>query len=301
MDNENKRFKQINRVATPIKVSENNSINNTNVNLPNNDNNNKNNKKRKVKKSRKKLKIKATTIYQSVIGLMFISIIVLAINLIEPDKILKRHTLKYNDIKTTEPANIYPFSEKSIGASEYLTEATNIYINEFFDLSLISNNSNNLDLIVNGKKIASVDKVLTKVGFVDDLIIIGVENNSIRTTRLFVIDASGQIVTEFYQLGGVDGLTLISGNDTITYNNLTAVLKGTSVFDDKVYFSNNLGNNVSTTICSDEELFANSVSLNVPVNAYYTLEYIGAHRFKELAPIYQEKLTQYRENNHLCN
>ena len=40
MDNENKRFKQINRVATPIKVSENNSINNTNVNLPNNDNNN---------------------------------------------------------------------------------------------------------------------------------------------------------------------------------------------------------------------------------------------------------------------
>lgn len=287
MDNENKRFKQINRIATPIQVTKENNV----IEEPVKTQEEKEIKPIKAKKHEKK-QISKIQIVEALIGLFVIGIIVSASYLLILTK-NKSNTLKYNDAKTSQVGDGRSFFFGSETLSESLYLAENIdYAIENFTIKQIGNT-----LYVNNIAIATKENFSSTVGLIDDLMLITGSDSSTRTTTLYVISSTGEKVLEMYNIGDISGMVL-KDDASVFYGSESVTLSASNVINDQIILNNNTSNRV--TICDEEELFKNSIENSRPVNINYAFLYEGNHSFK-LEATNIESLEEYKKNNNYCN
>lgn len=294
MNNEEKRFKQINRIAKPIQVNPNdNNVNNQQPinNIPP--------KETKKKKKKKITKANILTMIIILLGILIVGALIFLVIIIKPEN--KNTSLKYNDATTptTTKVNDNTFiNYTQLVEGEKIDFASSYNVNNF-NLSLNSSGSS-LEILVNSKKITSANYLVSKVGFVDDLIMFTVGNNDTRTTTFYVVDSLGNIIYDIYNYSEIDGMVLID-NNAVNYNPTSVILSMSRVNNNLIYNSNSLGNNHSANICDEDSLFKNSIETQKPIRINYSLEYLGNHRFSNPSIIYEEYLNDYKSNNNLCN
>lgn len=291
MNNEDKRFKQINRIATPIQVNKNENSNAEQPSIPP--------KQTSKKQTRKKLsKETILTIIIVFLSILCLGAFIFLIIIFIPSS--KQTSLKYND--ATKPTT--SLEEPYYISSESLSEIEKIDIDDSYTLNnfifTLKRNTTSLDILVNDKFITSANYLISNVGFVDDLVMFTTKNTDSRTTTFYIVDQSGNIVYEIYNYDDIDGMVL---NDTnaVNYNSTVIVLSMARVNNNLIYNSNKLGNNTSADICNEDSLFQNSIETKKAVKINYSLEYLGNHKFSNPFIIYEESLSDYKANNNLCN
>lgn len=291
MNNEDKRFKQINRIATPIQVNTNENLSPEQPSIPP--------KQTPPKKNRKK--ISKETILTMIIVFLSISCLgalIFLIIIFIPSS--KQTSLKYNDATkpTTSLEEPYYISNELLSEIEKI-DTDGSYILNNFNFTL-KRNVTSLDILVNDKFITAANYLINKVGFVDDLVMFTTGNTDTRTTTFYIVDTYGNVVYDIYNYADIDGMVL---NDTnaINYNPTSIVLSMSRVNNSLIYNSNNLGNNTSANICNEDSLFQNSIETKKAVKINYSLEYLGNHKFSNPFIIYEESLSDYKANNNLCN
>lgn len=282
-----KQPKQINRIATPIKLDENgNAIENLDE------------KKKNIKKKKKD----STNVTFIIVVLLIILAIICAIlfYLIIPLVNQESNTFHYND-STTEftTSTFYNISDTYINDLGYVNTEGTYNINEDFIISLVNSNGG-FNILVNDSYVATADYLLSKVGFVDDLIIIITQDSNARTTRLIAITKDGEEVYELYNISDVQGLVLNSDNSSIIFNSASIVINTTRVLSSSLILDETFGSVSGINICSEEELSNNSLSGNSVALANYSIEYLGNHEFSKPKSIYNITIDDYINTNNLC-
>lgn len=288
MNNEDKRFKQINRIAKPIQVEDSNQ-NKLEPPIPP--------KQKPPKKTPKKINIE--TIFKGIIGLLSLACtaaLVFLIFISVEDKTTSN--LKYNDAKTTEKREEYFINASNLSEGEYYDTPGTFNLNNF--IFTLTSNGTSLSINVNGKTITTASRLGTKVGFVDDLVMFTTQNIESRTTTLFIVDASGTLVKSIYNYDDIDGMVLTNSN-AVNFDTKSIILSFSRVSDSMIYNSNTIGNNLASNICDEDDLFKNSIETQKPAKLNYYLEYLGNHNFSEPTIIYEESIDEYKSNNNLCH
>ncbi|MCX4248998.1 MAG: hypothetical protein OSJ65_04480 [Bacilli bacterium] len=288
MNNENKRFKQINRIATPIQVSKESQT----LNEPIKEIEKKESETIKGKKQTKKLEkkqISKVQIIETLIGLFIIGIIISSAFLLISIK-NKSNNLKYNDATTIKvgSAGIFSFGSETLNDSLYLNENENYQV-EDFTLKKVDNT-----LYINNIAVATKEKFSSSVGFVDDILLFTGSDNELRTTVFFAFSSKGEKILEIYDIGDVNGMFL-NDEEPAIYNSSEVVLLTSNVLKDQLFVNNN-----PITICDEEKLFENSIETSRLVNVNYALVYEGKHKFK-LEKTNELTLKEYIKNNNYCN
>lgn len=123
-----------------------------------------------------------------------------------------------------------------------------------------------------------------------------VSNDESRTTSFYIVDTSGNVISNIYNYKDIDGMVLLDSN-AVNYNTSSVILSLSRVNNNLIYNETNTPANV----CNEENLFANSIETKKPVKINYSLEYLGNHKFTEPFIIYEESLDDYKINNNICN
>lgn len=296
MNNEEKRFKQINRIAKPIQVTNNENNNQPSMppkqpDIPP--------KKEPPKKNIKKLSRETIfIIIIALLGILIVGALIFLIILSTPE--IKPNSLKYNDATTTTTNK----KEEYFISYEMLSEVAKINTAGSHNLRnfnfTLSNNGTLLNISINGKFITSANYLINKIGFVDDLVMFTTQNNDVRSTTFYVVDTKGNIILNIHNYEDIDGMVL-TDNDAVNYDPTSIILSFTRVNNNLIYNSNTIGNNTSANICSEDDLFANSIETEKSVKINYTLEYLGNHTFSKPSIIYEESLEDYKTSNNLCH
>lgn len=293
MNNDEKRFKQINRIAKPIQVNPNgDNVNNQQPvnNIP---------PKQLPKKNKKKVS-KETIFIIIIIILSILCLLAFIYLMIISTSKNPQSFLKYKDATTsTTKAN-----EKHFINYELLSESDKIDYESTFNINnfnfTLNASGSTLNINVNGKKITSANYLVNKVGFVDDLVMFSTGSNTTRTTTFYVVDTSGNIIYDIYNYSDIDGIVLTDSN-AVNYNPSSIVLSMSRVSNNLIYNGNKIGSNNYANICDEDSLFQNSIEIGKPVRINYSLEYLGDHKFSSPLIIYEESFSDYKANNNLCN
>ena len=283
MNNEDKRFKQINRIATPIKIDEQgNKIEETKEVV------------QVAKESaRNKKEINPNLVFKILIVILLIGIIFSFLYLLKLDN--NNSNLKYNDITTTKAIEeLSGFSGLNLSESEYLANGKEYKVGNLFTISI-----NNSNILINGKSVVTGENVLSNIGLVDDLILFTTENGNIRSKTLYAFDKDGKKYLELYHIE--NGMVISSEKDSIKYSPTGVIIKASNVINDNIYLDNNINQKNPISICNDELLLNYSVLPNTNVISYYTFDYLEDHKFSEINSYYNVTLNDYRLNNNYCN
>lgn len=287
MNNEDKRFKQINRIATPIRVDENGQrIEEPKVDQPVENT-------VKIKKTEvKKKKLKKETILEALIIVVVIGIILSSAYLLIPNTSTKSN-LKYNDISTTK---------KDDTLEEYFFESINLnerlYLEEGFDYQVgpFTLKTLNSSVFVNNTIVGTHSKVSSNVALIDDLLLFVASSDEERSTVLYAIDTSGNKVLEMYHVGDINGMVI----ESVVFNRISIVIVAKNVIGDSIIPNNTINNMNPVSICSEDKLFENSIEINKPVIVHYSYTYKGKHEFSEGLNIYEVSLDKYKKDNNYC-
>lgn len=301
MNNEDKRFKQINRIATPISVDtvKTDTTNNSEKTIeqakiveeaipP---------KKEVIKVKKERKKIKKETVVKSLIVIFTIGIILSSAYLLIPAS-RENKTIKYNDFtSTTTEIRLENDFFESINLSDttYLSENIDYNVDEF-NIKIV-----NKAMIINNKEIIKKDYFYSNVSRIDDLLIFSGKDENSRTTELLAIDKSGEIVLNYYHVGDINGMVIADEANSIVYNSAAITLITKNVLNDTIVPNNQINKSNQVSICNEDELFRNSIETNLPVVVYYLLSYKGNHEFNDLEIIYQESLDEYKQKHNYCN
>lgn len=293
MNNENKPIKQINRIAKPIQLDSNGEKvqddNKTAVSIAS-EASIINTPKPQTKRKLPSTESKFITI---IIMLMAANLIALLCLLFI--KTPNKENPKYNDITTTTQNINYRFNKVTI--ADAIISTPGVYQVNNFNI-ITSLNVEMLDIIINNKHITNSNYLINEVATVDDLLVITTKNNIERTTNLYAVDTSGTIV---YHLFNIDdyGL-LLEDNNAVNYNIEFINIYTTRVNGNKIYYSNQIGNNSSANICDEDDMFKKSITTDKPVIAHYQLKYIGDHQFTLSKPYHEVSLEEYKKLSNIC-
>lgn len=288
MNNNDIPPKQINRIATPIKVDELG---------------NKIEEQKKVVLEKKELPKKNDSKVTFIIVIILIILAIISAILfyfIIPYLEKNKNNYKFNDVTTKEAiGTTYNFFDINISETNYISALGDYIINEDFTITL-TYSPYNTEILINGKTVANAKYLLSKIGFVDDLILIMTQNEADRTTKLYAVDKDGNIVYELYDIEGIDGLVLSKDNSSVTYSSATAVVRTSRVKENIIYIDSSYGSDVAIDICNTDQLDNNSISLTSTAISNYSVEYLGNHKFGKPKKIYSMSIEEYIKENNLC-
>lgn len=301
MNNEDKRFKQINRIATPIKVEPNSQVQ---QNVTNENRTNEQVKqsvsaippKKEVKKvPKQRKKIEKETLIKTLIVIFVIGIIASSIYLIIPSSI-KLKKITYNDVTTTTTNFVYDKYFESVKLSD------NTFLDEEIDYKIGDFNirKSNNRILINNKEIAKKEFLYSTFGTIDDLLIFTAKGVSSRTTELYAVDKLGNIVLDMYHIGDINGFVIADEDESVVINSSSITIVSKNVINDKIIPNNTIGDANATSICDEDALFAASIEVNKPVIVYYSLNYKGNHEFDSVQSIYEESMSVYKTKNGYC-
>lgn len=290
MDNEFNKPKQINRVATPIKVdSQGNRIEPVVV-------------KTVVKEEKKEVEHDSTTAVFVVVLLIILACLVAFIFLYIVPRYLdaKSKEYYYNDATTTTSVFVDNMIEQYTLSNEtYISTDASFNVGNKILLGIKNNGVNN-DILVNNKVVASADYLLPRVAIVDDLLIFVIQNKELRTTKLLIADNEGKIVYELYNIKNNDGMVLMPDASSIIFNNVSVVVIASRVNGNNLILDNTYGVKNGINICSSEALLKHKVGDNFAAIATYSFEYLGDKKFSDPVIIHSTNINEYINSNNIC-
>ncbi|MCH5166636.1 MAG: hypothetical protein J1F35_01965 [Erysipelotrichales bacterium] len=287
MNNEDKRFKTINRVATPIQLDKDgNEIKEQMVAITP-----ENVTTKKVKKQKKEVDI--NLVLKVLIVLLVIGNLSCLVYLFVPNAGSSK--IKYNDVPADVSDDAFSiFTSKTVEKNDHLTDGKEYKINDRFKIKII-----NREVLVNGKKITDADKVSSEIGLIDDLIMFTTENNNIRSKALYAVDEKG---TKYLDIHNIEnGKVIMNDAKSLDYQITNVIIKTSNVLNDAIYLGESLDSLNPISICDNIALSTHSTGLNTSVITYYRLDYLEDHKFSELVPTYEVTLGEYRSINNYCN
>lgn len=299
--NEDKRFKQINRIATPIKVNDANTTNNSNnqstLDAQIKDSISAIPPKKEVKKIQKKRKkVNKERVLQTLIIIFVIGIIASSIYLLIPETI-SQSKIKYNDISTTTTIpNLSGDYFENIKLNESLFIDNDInYKAGNFTIRKVNNN-----IYINDKEITKKEYFYSSVGLIDDLIIFTAKDKNNRTTEMYIVDSLGNTLLNMYHIGDINGMVISDEDASVIYNSEAITIVSKNVIGDKLIPNNNINSSNPVSICNEDDLFASSIETSKPVIVHYSLSYKGNHEFNALENIYEKSLEEYKNEFNYC-
>lgn len=290
MNNEFNRPKQINRVATPIKVdSQGNRIEPDIV-------------KTVEKKEIKEIKEHdSTTAVFVVVLLIILACLVAFIFLYIVPKYLeaKSKEYHYNDATTTTSVFVNNILEQYTLSNDIYISNDSVFNVGDYKISL-KNNGETRDILINDKAVVSADYLLPKVAIVDNLLIFVVQNKEIRTTKLLIVDSDANIVYELYNIKNNDGMVLMPDSSSIIFNSVSIVVIASRVNGNNLILDNTYGVKSGINICSSDALISHNIGDNFATIATYSFEYLGNKTFSDPTIIHSTNINEYIESNGIC-
>lgn len=278
MNNEDKRFKQINRIAAPIQVNPNANPNTLIQQTIDNS------KKTVVVKHKEKKEVNYNLLLLIISIVFFLVDGGLLVYLIIP----ANSNLHYNDVSNNNTLE-QTFTDIYLSDEKYLEKGITYRVNEDFSLK-----QDNNTLLVNDIKTVASDFVLSNVALIDDLILVVTQNTELRSKSLYIFDKEGKLIKEYYDFG--DNFTISDEDDAIVITPTDIIIKTTNVNLDRFYTGNKKGNLESISVCD--------ASLNDPnrsVWSNYSLTYKSNHEFNEVKETPMMSIDEYRKINNYCN
>lgn len=279
---------KINRIATPIKID---SVGNPIVNRE---------KKEMVIVKKEKKTSSITTVLVVILLLILAFIAFLLFYIIIPEYLEERERSYEVNPTTTMPntKGNYPITSGLISENSLINIAGDYIINEEFKISLV-NTSTGISVIVNGVFIDSTSYISNRFALLDDLIMINLIGNNNRTSKLYAVDLKGNIVYTLYNLTE-DGM-LLNGDADIKYNTASFIVSSSRVSGNNIILNNKFGNLNGLNICNYELLGEHNINESFSAISYYSLEYLGNHKFSKPTLISSISLGEYRSTSNLCN
>ena len=252
---------QINRVATPIQVSNTNNtgvsqekVNNTLNAIPP-----KKERPKQVKTKKVDTHDPTNALFVTILLIIFACLVAFLGLYIVPKYLDNRsRDYTYNDgeeITTTQVVN-NQINTLKLSDNKYINVDSTFNVKEMFVLGLVGNGTN-FDLYVNNKKISSCDYMLSTVGVVDDVLIIAIKNNAIRTTKLYAITKDGEIILDIYAL---DSGMVLNDDDFVVFNSISLVLLASRVVDNNLITENTFGLSTGLNLCSEELMSGKNIT-----------------------------------------
>ena len=211
---------------------------------------------------------------------------------------------KETTIYTSESNNIseedkYYFRDFKLTDDEFVITDANFNVSQEFNLN-VKNAGNFLNIYVNNILVTTCNQLYNTVAVVDDLIIMAIKNNQIRTTKVIAVDINGNIIKEFYNIGDSDGLVTLEQGNSFIVNSSSFVLITSRVIDTNLILSNEYGELDGIDICNKEELNKLNLEDNMLVMANFLIKYEGNHKFSSPTKIGDIKLKEYIDINKYC-
>lgn len=279
---------KINRVATPIKID---SAGNPIVNREN----------KEIVIVKKEKKTGSMTSVLVVILLLILALIAFLLFYIIIPEYLEESERSYEVNPTTTMPNTkenYPITSGLISDNSLVNTPGDYIINEEFKLSLV-NTGTGISVIVNGSFIDSSSYISNRFALLDDLIMINLIGNNNRTSKLYAVDLKGNIVYTLYNLTE-DGM-LLNGDADIQYSTASFIVSSSRVSGNNIILNNEFGNINGLNICNYELLGEHNINESFSAISYYSLEYLGNHKFSKPTLISSISLGEYRSTSNLCN
>lgn len=315
----NGKPRQINRVATPIKVNQNtNNVQPQNQGQQVNNNNKGNNKAPQMppippKKVRPKKEVKPKkvdthdptyAVFGTILLILFAALVAF-LGLYVVPKYLdnRRGDREFNDKPTTQKTTTVNnnIATYTLTNNKYIDTEASYTVADIFNLSLV-NNGTDFDIMINNKKITTSDYVLPQVGVVDDIIIFITKNVENRTTKLYAVSKDTEVLLDLYTLSeDENGMVIMNDATSIVFNSVTVVLVGSRVSNESLILDNNFGANIGYNICNVDIMNEQKITDEYTVNANYSFTYLGNHEFSKLEQISSETLSEYKVAKNLCN
>lgn len=278
---------KINRVATPIKIDS--------VGNPITTNNN----KEIVIVKKEKAKSSITTVLVIVLLLILALIAFLIFYIILPDYIKEKdNNYKVDSTTTTMNTHVSHTISSDIITDTPLINAPGEYvINEEIKISLVAS-STGINVLVNDTYIDNATYLSNRVALVDDLIMINLLGNNSRTSKLYAVDLKGNVAFTLFNLTE-DGM-LLNGEADIQYNTSSFIVSASRVSGSNLIINNEYGNINGLNICDYEQLGENNIDEHFSAISYYSLEYLGNHKFSKPVLINSISIGEYRSTSNLC-
>lgn len=266
MNNEYNNNKQINRVATPIKLDKSGNVIDEKVEevvivtkTP--------------EINSKKNKISLTTVLTVILFLILIVLIFILVRVVIPDYIKStKVTTKYNDKKDIYKSN-YLIKVYHVGEYNYLLD-TNEIINSNY--KIIYQNGN---LLINDKLAFTSSNISSEIGLIDNLIVL-INNDK---KELLVYDKDAKLIHKIDKIKE-DDLSITS----IEYD-----------YDKFIITTSKKNKLTNINVCKEDELYKNSISIKDSVEEKYILTYEGNNNFNE--PKLNEKLSIQDYIDDICH
>lgn len=304
-NDDNKKIRQINRIATPIKLDQNGQRIESDDNpvILTVEEKNELREERRIEEKNRKIEEHdpSTAIFVVVLLIIFAILVAFIYFYVVPKYIESRgYNLEYNDKpKTTTTAKkTYPLTQYTLIDTVYINNANVFNINNF-EIEY-EYNGTNFNLIVNGTMVDKSDYLLPKVAIVDDLLLIATQDRGLRTTTLYAVDEVGVVIKEWYNLADMDGMVLLPDSSSIIFNNVNFVLLGSRVVGKELILENTFGKVTGVNLCN-ESLVEHNVDEKFLVLGTFTIEYLGNHEFSEPRLIHSTSIVDYKTINNLCN
>lgn len=279
---------KINRVATPIKID---STGNPIVNREN----------KEIVIVKKEKKTGSMTSVLVVILLLILALIAFLLFYIIIPEYLEESERSYEVNPTTTMPNTkenYPITSGLISDNSLVNTPGDYIINEEFKLSLV-NTGTGISVIVNGSFIDSSSYISNRFALLDDFIMINLIGNNNRTSKLYAVDLKGNIVYTLYNLTE-DGM-LLNGDADVQYSTASFIVSSSRVSGNNIILNNEFGNINGLNICNYELLGEHNINESFSAISYYSLEYLGNHKFSKPTLISSISLGEYRSTSNLCN
>lgn len=306
MNNNENNNKQINRIATPIKLDKNGERIESNDNpvILTTEDKKEIIKTRKIKEKNKKIEEHdPTTAVFVVVLLIILAILAAFICLYIVPRYIdsKNLNLQYNDKPnySTTTKKVYPLTKYTLVDSVYINTASTYKVGNY-DIEMEYNGSN-FNVIINGVLLTRSDYVLPNVAIVDNLLLIATQDKSIRSTHLYAVDEAGVLINEWYQIGKNDGMLLLPDSSSIIFNSVNFVLLGSRVNGNKIMLHSTDTLDDGINLCGSDTLLNNGITEAFTAIATYNIEYIGNKQFSEPKLMFSTSISDYKTANNICN
>ncbi len=293
-DNPNNRNgyppKQINRIATPIRLDEHGTP------LPSDE---KKEKKRVPNKRTKKRQDHdpSTMIFITVLLIILAILCAFAFFYVIPrymeQRQMSERTTTTTTTRRTNASSV--ITSLSINNGSVLNALGFYEVDDAFSLEL-NEATDGFNIAVNGVVVTQADEVMANVGRVDDIILFQVQNTDERFSRLLGVTTEGKII---YTLDYIsDAMALLRDSSSVVYNRISFVALSSKIDGTKLFTKRD---EQPVDICDTAALSELGIDDNFVVMGNYSIEYLGNQEFATPVSISNVTLGEYKTVNNLCN
>lgn len=288
-NNQNRVIRQINRVATPIKVDQNGNRIEEPVSQPTNTFTNEKMSAINTVNTKTKEHDPSTMIFITVMLIIFASATAYICYVLLPrENDYQTSKYGYNDTNViSDRTTNYKVDNVILNKGLNINGVFEDSVNNFFNIE----KKENKDIYVNGEYIATNDILFANFITIDNVLLLGVRDEAVNTTMVYLVNDDGEVINKYYNIAEENGMVLGSNSLTYTTLNDNILLHFSRVSYDKVYTSLEYGATDSINVCDVQDYMNASMDIE--------LQYQGNGNFKETKTNIKT-IGTYKNNNFYC-